>query len=109
MDQRTQYRGNPSAIEHAFSPDGFFKTGDTGYEDGKGNFYVTDRIKEFIKVKGYQVAPAELEDLLSHPKINDIAVLGVYDANFYKERPCAYVLPVQGVRCDEEWEKEICD
>ena len=49
----------------------------TGHYDEDGYFYVTDRLKELIKVKGFQVAPAELEALLlQHPHISDVAVIG---------------------------------
>ena len=49
----------------------------TGYYDQDGYFYVTDQLKELIKVKGFQVAPAELEALLlQHPHISDVAVIG---------------------------------
>ena len=48
-----------------------------GYYDENGHFYITDRLKELIKVKGFQVAPAELEALLlQHPHISDVAVIG---------------------------------
>ena len=48
-----------------------------GYFDGDGFIYITDRLKELIKVKGFQVAPAELEALLlQHPHISDVAVIG---------------------------------
>lgn len=50
----------------------------SGYYDDQGLFYITDRLKELIKVKGLQVAPAELEAVLvTHPKIADAAVIGV--------------------------------
>lgn len=61
-----------------------------------------------IKYKGFQVAPAELEGLLvSHPKVNDVAVLGIYDAAQATEIPRAYIVPVQGVRRGKETEEEI--
>jgi len=48
-----------------------------GYYDEDGFVYITDRLKELIKVKGFQVAPAELEAvLLQHPHISDVAVIG---------------------------------
>ena len=48
-----------------------------GYYDEEGYFYIVDRLKELIKVKGFQVAPAELEALLlQHPHISDVAVIG---------------------------------
>ena len=62
------------------SSDGFFKTGDIGYQDMEGNFYITDRLKELIKYKGFQVAPAELEGLLvGNDQVADACVIGVYD------------------------------
>jgi len=89
------YLNNPEATK-ATIKDGWFHTGDLGkccvcviclllpgtyihigYYDENGYFYVTDRLKELIKVKGFQVAPAELEALLlQHPQITDVAVIG---------------------------------
>ncbi|KAJ4335142.1 hypothetical protein N0V95_008984, partial [Ascochyta clinopodiicola] len=71
------YFSNPAADAEAFTPDGWFRTGDVGvFRDG--HLYIVDRIKELIKYKGLQVAPAELEAvLLSHPQILDAAVIGV--------------------------------
>ena len=104
------YFHNQQATDDAFSQDGFFKTGDLGHEDGEGNFYITDRIKELIKYKGFQVPPAELEGLLlGHPKINDVAVLGIYDPELASEIPRAYILPIESVKRDETTAKEICD
>jgi acyl-CoA synthetase (AMP-forming)/AMP-acid ligase II len=55
---------------------GWIHTGDIGYVDEDGFFYIVDRLKELIKYKGFQVAPAELEALLlSHPAIADAAVI----------------------------------
>ncbi|EXJ72881.1 uncharacterized protein A1O5_04029 [Cladophialophora psammophila CBS 110553] len=104
------YVGNPSATRDAFSPDGFFRTGDIGYEDEQGNFFITGRIGEIFKVDGYDVSPAELEGLLlGHPKINDVAVMGIYDGETCTERPRAYVFPVSGVHPTPEIEREIFD
>ncbi len=64
----------------------------TGYFDKDGCFYITDRLKELIKVKGLQVAPAELEAVLvSHPRIADAAVIGVTDER-QGESPKAFVV-----------------
>ncbi|KRT80850.1 AMP-binding protein, partial [Oryctes borbonicus] len=72
------YYRNEEATREAFTRDGYLKTGDIGYYDHDGYFYVIDRIKELIKYKGYQVAPAELESILiAHPKIRDVAVVGI--------------------------------
>ena len=56
--------------------DGWLHTGDIGYVDDEGSFSIVDRLKELIKYKGYQVAPAELEAvLLTHPAVADAAVI----------------------------------
>ncbi|GMR46706.1 hypothetical protein PMAYCL1PPCAC_16901, partial [Pristionchus mayeri] len=66
--------------------------GDIGYMDEEGRVFIVDRMKELIKVKGMQVAPAELEDLLlSHPNISDVAVVGVPDEK-WGERVRAFVV-----------------
>ncbi|KAF9883239.1 hypothetical protein FE257_003833 [Aspergillus nanangensis] len=93
------YLNNPAGTKHAMSEDGYFKTGDIGHQDKNGNFYITDRIKELIKYKGFQVAPAELEGLLiSHPDIDDVAVISIYNKEQATEVPRAYIVPKQGVQ-----------
>jgi acyl-CoA synthetase (AMP-forming)/AMP-acid ligase II len=63
----------------AFS-DGWYRTGDVGHLDADGWLRITDRSKEMIKVRGFQVAPAEIEAVLhEHPAVEDCAVLGVPD------------------------------
>ena len=97
------YLNNPSGTANAFTKDGYFKTGDVGYVDSEGNFYITDRVKELIKYKGFQVAPAQLEGLLiTHPNVTDVAVIGVYSANDATELPRAYIVLTNGVeRCEK--------
>lgn len=85
------YLKNPTATAETFR-DGFLHTGDVGHLDEEGLFHIEDRIKEMIKVKGQQVAPAELEDLLlGHDLVEDCAVLGIQDT-YAGERPKAYVV-----------------
>ncbi|MCV7103749.1 class I adenylate-forming enzyme family protein [Mycobacterium palustre] len=61
--------------------DGWYRTGDIGWLDRDGWLRITDRLKEMIKVRGFQVAPAEIEAVLqAHPAVNDCAVFGVPDA-----------------------------
>ncbi len=68
-----------SATAEAFS-DGWYRTGDVGYQDTDGSLRITDRAKEMIKVRGFQVAPAEIESVLhGHPGVEDCAVFGVPD------------------------------
>jgi acyl-CoA synthetase (AMP-forming)/AMP-acid ligase II len=70
------YLGDPEATAATIDADGWVHTGDIVTFDTDGWFYVTDRIKELIKYKGYQVAPAELEKvLLTHPAVADAAVV----------------------------------
>ncbi|WP_263998066.1 class I adenylate-forming enzyme family protein [Mycobacterium yunnanensis] len=60
--------------------DGWYRTGDVGYLDTEGWLRITDRAKEMIKVRGFQVAPAEIEAVLhEHPSVGDCAVFGVPD------------------------------
>lgn len=104
------YWKNEKATANALTSDGYFKTGDIGYQDKDGNFYITDRIKELIKYKGFQVPPAELEGLLlSHDKVNDVAVLGVQRDDLATEVPIAYVVPRPGTSAGPQLEKEIVD
>lgn len=104
------YLNNPQGTKHAITEDGYFKTGDVGYQDSDGNFYITDRAKELIKYKGFQVAPAELEGLLaSHPTVDDVAVIGIYDPSRATEIPRAYVVPRSGVQAGPGMEREIME
>ena len=104
------YLNNPEGTANALTSDGFFKTGDVGYQDEAGNFYITDRVKELIKYKGFQVPPAELEGLLiSHPRINDVAVIGIYNKDQATEVPRAYVVPAPGIEGGKKTEKDITD
>lgn len=70
------YLKRPDATAMTINAEGWMRTGDIGYADTDGYFYIVDRVKELIKYKAYQVAPAELEAiLLSHPAIADAAVI----------------------------------
>jgi acyl-CoA synthetase (AMP-forming)/AMP-acid ligase II len=74
------YFNNPEATAHAIDADGWFHTGDVARLDEEGSLWIVDRIKELIKYKGYQIAPAELEALLlTHPAITDAAVIPLPD------------------------------
>jgi acyl-CoA synthetase (AMP-forming)/AMP-acid ligase II len=87
------YLNNPSATAETVDADGWLHTGDVAIVDGHGCYTVVDRVKELIKYKGYQVAPAELEAvLLGHPEIADAAVIGVLDKDSGEELPKAFVV-----------------
>lgn len=85
------YLNNPEATAATITQDGWLRTGDIGHVDEDGYLYITDRLKELIKVKGFQVAPAELEALLlAHPAIADVAVIGMPDPDA-GEVPVAFI------------------
>ncbi|MEU8234226.1 AMP-binding protein [Actinoplanes sp. NPDC048967] len=85
------YRDDPAATARTIDVDGWLHTGDLCYFDQDGYLYVVDRLKELIKYKGYQVAPAELEHLLlTHPAVADAAVVARPDPDA-GEVPVAYV------------------
>lgn len=70
----------PSEATEDAMCDGWYRTGDVGWLDADGWLRITDRLKEMIKVRGFQVAPAEIETvLLGHPAVKDCAVFGVPD------------------------------
>ena len=86
------YLNRPEATAGMIDADGWLHTGDVGYADEDDYFYVVDRVKELIKYKGYQVAPAELEAVLvSHPAVADAAVVGSPDDEA-GEVPKAYLV-----------------
>lgn len=98
----TGYWRNPTASEETLTKDGWLKTGDVCYRDKKGVYFIVDRRKELIKVKGLQVAPAELEAvLLEHEKVADAGVVGVTIDG--EECPRAYIMLKEGqkVTADE--------
>ncbi len=86
------YLNRPQETAHMLGSDGWLRSGDIGHVDDDGYFYVVDRVKELIKYKGLQVAPAELEAVLvSHPAIADAAVVRLPDEQA-GEVPKAFVV-----------------
>jgi acyl-CoA synthetase (AMP-forming)/AMP-acid ligase II len=95
------YLNNPEATAATVDRDGWLHTGDIGSVDADGYLTVVDRLKELIKVKGLQVAPAELESvLLKHPKIADVAVIPVSDEHC-GEVPKAIIVKRDALTADE--------
>ncbi len=96
------YLNQPQATAETITDDGWLRTGDIGRIDQDGFLYITDRLKELIKYNAYQVAPAELEGILTaHPKIADAAVIGS-PSDEHGEVPKAYC-----VLADEISQEEI--
>jgi acyl-CoA synthetase (AMP-forming)/AMP-acid ligase II len=95
------YLNRPEATAATVDAEGWLHTGDIGYADEDGHFYVVDRAKELIKYKGFQVPPAELEAvLLTHPAIADAAVIPCPDDEA-GEVPKAFVVLKADAKPDE--------
>ncbi|XP_065091157.1 uncharacterized protein LOC135712109 [Ochlerotatus camptorhynchus] len=95
------YFRNKQATQETIDAEGWLHSGDTGYFDDEGDFFIVDRIKDLIKYKGFQVAPAEVEDvLLSHPKVRDAAVVGIPREDS-GELPTAFVVLQDGEKFSE--------
>jgi acyl-CoA synthetase (AMP-forming)/AMP-acid ligase II len=97
------YLNNEEATAATVDAEGWLHTGDVAVVDDHGRYTVVDRVKELIKYKGYQVAPAELEAvLLGHPEIADAAVIGVPEKESGEELPKAYVVRSPGSSLTED-------
>ena len=95
------YLNDPGATAAMITPEGWLRTGDIGSIDGEGYLRIVDRLKELIKYKGLQVAPAELEGLLlAHPAVQDAAVIPHPDPEA-GELPKAFVV-LKGPATPEE-------
>lgn len=102
------YHKNQAATETALSQDGWFKTGDIGHQDEDGNLYITDRLKDLIKFKGYQVPPTEIEGVLhEHPLVDDVSVIGVFNQDIASEVPLAYVVLRRTVQPSDSVAQEL--
>jgi acyl-CoA synthetase (AMP-forming)/AMP-acid ligase II len=106
------YLNNPATTARTITPEGWVCTGDVGYFDADGYLFITDRLKELIKVKGFQVAPAELEALLlTHPAVLDAAVIGRADERA-GEVPVAFVVarePIDGAALKDWVARRVID
>ncbi|KAF2005717.1 4-coumarate-CoA ligase-like protein [Amniculicola lignicola CBS 123094] len=100
------YWNKPEATRETITKDGWLRTGDVAYVDKENNFFIVDRMKELIKVKGLQVAPAELEALLlDHPDVADAAVIGVTKDG--EELPRAYIMAQTPEKATPETAEDI--
>lgn len=90
----SSYFNNEEATREAVDKDGWFDSGDLGMLDANGLLSITGRLKEMIKVQGFQVSPVELEEaILGVPGVADAAVAGIFDNRRQTEVPRAYVVP----------------
>ncbi|XP_010913649.1 4-coumarate--CoA ligase 2 [Elaeis guineensis] len=96
------YINDPEATKNTIDKEGWLHTGDIGYVDDDDEIFIVDRLKEIIKYKGFQVAPAELEALLiAHPNIVEAAVVPMKD-ELAGEVPVAFVVPKDGSKITED-------
>ncbi|MFB7883241.1 long-chain fatty acid--CoA ligase [Microbacterium sp. NPDC056057] len=96
------YHGLPEATAAAFSPDGWFRSGDLGYLDADGYLYISDRLKDMIISGGENIYPAEVENLIADIEgISGVAVVGVPDER-WGEVPWAVVTLREGAEVDTE-------
>ncbi|KAL4575689.1 hypothetical protein LXL04_011773 [Taraxacum kok-saghyz] len=100
------YLNDAKSTAATIDEQGWLHTGDIGYVDHDEEVFIVDRVKELIKFKGFQVPPAELEDLLvSHPCIEDAAVVPQKD-NAAGEVPVAFVVLLSGMELTQEAVKD---
>ncbi|GAB5585501.1 hypothetical protein Unana1_00401 [Umbelopsis nana] len=102
------YLNMPEATAATIDKDGYLHTGDVAIMDENGVYSIVDRVKELIKYKGVQVAPAELEALLlTSDIVADCAVIGVYNEQQATELPRAYVKVTEGTPENEATAKAL--
>ncbi|KAK1360056.1 4-coumarate--CoA ligase [Heracleum sosnowskyi] len=101
------YLNDPESTKTTIDEEGWLHTGDIGFIDDDDELFIVDRLKEIIKYKGFQVAPAELEALLlTHPTISDAAVVPMIDEKA-GEVPVAFVVRTNGFTTTEEEIKQF--
>ncbi|KAI8966959.1 hypothetical protein BDF20DRAFT_983486 [Mycotypha africana] len=107
------YYRNPEATAKAIDKDGWLHTGDLVKVDKDGYFYYVDRAKDMIKYYLVQIYPSDIEGILiTHPKVADCAVIGIYQKELTTEYVTAFVTLVEGEKPSRELEEELreyCD
>jgi long-chain acyl-CoA synthetase len=102
------YLNDPEATARVLTDDGWLRTGDIGYCDPDGRVYLVDRAKDLVIVSGFNVFPAEVEEvLLQHPDVEDVGVIGVPHPHT-GEAVKAFVVPRPGSSLDEESLIDFC-
>ncbi|MBQ0743365.1 MAG: AMP-binding protein, partial [Pseudomonas sp.] len=92
------YWKRPDATAEAMTSDGFLRTGDVGYMDEDGWVYIVDRTKDMILCSGYNVYPRTIEEAIyEHPSVEEVSVIGVYDA-YRGQAPKAFIKLKEGAQ-----------
>jgi len=103
------YYKNPEASAAAFFSGGWLRSGDLGYRDSDGFYFVTGRIKELIIKGGENIAPREIDEvLLRHPAVLDAAAVGIPDRH-YGQEIMACVIVRQGRQCTKDELRDFCE
>jgi acyl-CoA synthetase (AMP-forming)/AMP-acid ligase II len=103
------YYRNPQATAAAFFAEGWLRTGDLGYRDADGFFFITGRIKELIIKGGENIAPREIDEaLLRHPAVRDAAAVGIPDRH-YGQEILACVMLREGASASEAELRAFCE
>jgi len=102
------YHKDPGATARALRPGGWLATGDLGYRDGDGFYFVTGRLKELIIKGGENIAPREIDEaLLKHPAVLEAAAVGIPDREYGQEILACVVLK-PGAACSEDELRAHC-
>jgi acyl-CoA synthetase (AMP-forming)/AMP-acid ligase II len=104
----TGYYKDQEKTDKAIDKEGWIHTNDMGYRDEDGYFYLSGRATDLIKRGGEYISPEELENVIcTHPKIEDVAVIGVYDEE-WGELPKAVCVVRKSETCSGEEVMEYC-
>jgi long-chain acyl-CoA synthetase len=96
------YWKQPEATRAVLGADGWYRTGDAGWQDSDGDLFIHDRVKDMIVSGGENVYPAEVENAIDgHPDVSEVAVIGVPDER-WGEAVKAIIVPRPGAACDAE-------
>ena len=102
------YYKKPEETAAAFTPDGWFSSGDLGVQDGQGHTIFKGRLRETLRISHFMVAPGEIEAfLMSHPDVVQAFVVGIPDPKL-NEAPVAYVIAAEGSRLTEDELRAFC-
>ena len=104
-----EYYSNPDATKESFTQDGWFKTGDVGILDEEDYLYIVDRKSDMVKSGGINIYPREIENILiNHPKISEVAVIGVSDDKWGEAIKAVVYLKPEEKAAQEEM-KAFCE
>ena len=104
------YWNDPESTAEVLTDDGWFHTGDLGYRDPEGYFFITDRKKDIIITNGFNVSPREVEEvIIAHEKVADVAVIGITQRRGSGEAIAAYIVPQEGSELSEAEMRAYCE